>query len=341
MPLYVDGVHRSPVAAAEDKVIIRLWRGEDTDSGQFVLFDPVAQTSTDLWRGAPNSQDAVMSYDGEWLAVVVMGHSLPFDEWSLMLRNWRTGEVREIASSDPLIPEYPDLHIGLPLGFAPVPQVRDGVVVWEECFVSETYVGKRIQLYDIETDTFATVAQVADARIEELSSPTHARGKTAWIRRTFKDGKEESVTIDVELLVDGQVNALARLGGRPFIIRFSPDGNALYWDDALRRVKRTDLTTMETEPILTRVGNWPYVSGRYITADVNSRYGNTWIGYYDEQTRVTYTHHIDGPSERAGGEHIFGKWFIWTLLVMNPEDGFNDKEKSRLFFLPLSQTGQN
>ncbi|HET7738724.1 MAG TPA: hypothetical protein VFK32_09145 [Tepidiformaceae bacterium] len=334
MPAYSDGFWWAPAAAAGERIILKGTSPRPPHITQrFVLYDPITQAIDDLWSSPEGAQDALTSSDGDWLAISRMSPSLPFEDWTVMLRNWRTGEVREVAKSDPRVATYPGLHVGLPNGLAPNPQVRDGVVVWDEYFIAGTGVGKRIQQYVIATGLTSSVAQVDDARFEELSRPTYARGKTAWIRLTFADGKEDSVAIEVDLAEGGQVTSLT-LPGRPFIISFSSDGRTLYWDDDIAQLKRTDLATMETQSILGRVGHWPFVSGRYVGAAPRTEVGDTWVGYFDEATSITYEHHIDDPAERSGVGMPLGKWFAWNVLVSDA-DGNNDPVRSALHFLPL------
>ena len=110
-------------------------------------------------------------FDAVFFAEAGVVFGLPLDEEVAPDAGDVVGEVREVAKSDPRVATYPGLHVGLPNGLAPNPQVRDGVVVWDEYFIAGTGVGKRIQQYVIATGLTSSVAQVDDARFEELSRP--------------------------------------------------------------------------------------------------------------------------------------------------------------------------
>ncbi len=332
-----DGVVWLPVAALGDGVLLMSKSPEAGAFGsdRYEYFDPPAGSRTPLWVGEPDRQDAVRSADGDWIATIRTGRGLPFDDWRLLLRNWRTGEVRELAKSDPRVAEYPGLHIGLPSGFAPTPSVRDGLVAWDEYFVHDEGVGKRIQQYDIASNVTTTLHEVPDARLEELLRPTTSRGTIAWIHIVVADEPEEKADMTVDLLdTRGNVRSLV-LPGEPYIISLSSEGNILYWSTLESSQYATALATLETTTLARDIGAWVYVSGHRVGwVPQIGRPGS--IGYYDETTDTTYI--INLITDDRGGlttlAQPLGRWFAWSVRTSTP-NGDNDLEASSVYFLAL------
>lgn len=61
--------------------------------------------------------------------------------------------------------------------------------------------------------------------------------------------------------------------------------------------------------------------------------GGTTVAYYDEATDTTYSHLIDGATDRFTLAAPMGKWFAWNVLAL--DEGSKDFAASRLSFLPL------
>jgi len=223
---------------------------------------------------------------------------LPFPEWKVLLRNWRSGELREIAASDPRVAETPGLHPGLPNGFAPNPIIGDGRVVWDEHFVTSDGVGKRIQSYDLATQTTVTLHEESDATATDLRLPTAAGGKVAWIHTWFN---ADATTADflVEVIEPNGDLTRFELPGEPWQIGLSQDGRLLFWDDHIVRQNVTDMDTLTTKIYSDQRGWGVYMSN-----------GRTTVGW------------------------PLGDWFVWNILVSG-EGPLPDAERSFLYFAPI------
>jgi hypothetical protein len=200
--------------------------------------------------------------------------------------------------------------------------------------VHDAGVGKRVQRYELATGETRTLAQVADATLEDLRLPAVTADKAAWIHLIFEDEQAEEAEIFVETVDwSGTVRELA-LPGEPFTVAFSQDGGLLYWSTLARVQYATDLESLKTTTIAAGLGSLLFVSGTRVGWAPETRVGSTTVGYYDEETRTTYTHLIDDPVARSTLAWPLGEWFVWNVLYDGP-DGNNDFERNVLHFLPL------
>jgi hypothetical protein len=304
-----DEVHRAPVAAFGDRFVVQrmylkrpaghpveyeMW---DSRTGQFSL----------LWSVPAGTLNEFGVSEGSWLAIVETGYSLPLPKWSLIVRDVDSGEVRTIAESDSRIPDLASgIQLG-PAGFAPLPAIGSGRVAWAEFFVSgENKVGKRVQVYDIASKATTTLAQLDDASLGDLQSPSLGGTDAAWLSW----GESADPTLVVRSLASGSTDHFA-IGGDPYSCALSNDGTMVAWDDTQYAQKGTrakyalNRDSGEVRRYSESRGWGTYTSGVYVS-------WTPWedeAGFYDMRRSIKYE--IDLQGAKSVFATVMGGWYVW------------------------------
>src|SRR5690606_29128525 len=144
-------------------------------------WDPASGERELAWTGEEGAQEIVTSIDGDWAAVVRTGFELPFPEWTLLLRNLATGEVRTLAEGTPDVLTAEGVSPSLPLGLAPFAVVDGGHVAWAQYqLTGDGGAVRQVVLYDIASGQQTVVAEATPGK-GLLESPTLGGGRMAWI----------------------------------------------------------------------------------------------------------------------------------------------------------------
>ena len=341
LSIAADSGHlHGPVAAYDRWIVLQtepfpITPNDENVPRQYSLWDPETGETASGWSAPPGWHDGVFDADGDWIATVRVGFSLPFPEWSLILRNLKTGEEREIAKSDPRVLEVPGLHPQLPSGFAPWPSLSGGKLVWAEYTVDTPgQAKKKIQLYDVAKGTRQTLYEVSDPTVEDVRVPVIRGGKVAWIRSPNGSGEDEIVVRDLE----SGTEETHRVGGYLYTCALSDDARYLMWDDGYYAKYARDLTTGETVKYATDQGWGTYQSGHYVSWIPGAAYGG-YGGFYDLEKRVVRFLPMREDVDTNIAQ-VMGSWFVWQERVSIPPDLPPDEEivyyeKSYYYFMKL------
>ena len=333
-----DRLDFEPKAAYKDGVIFggfpRL-APESSILSSYRLLTPADGRSKTLWEGVRGQQDAITGVDGSWVVTTRHGFSLPFQDWTIILRNLETGEARTLASADPAVVKSPGLHVDLPSGFSPEPEFADGRVVWDEHFLAGGVVGKRIQSYDIASGVTKTLVSVPDAKVDELRLPSLGGGKVAWIARHWDSPDAEISTQQSVMLMDIASAKTSRLPieGRVWMVGLSPDGKSIAWDEGLVSLYAMRLDGGMPVQYGSGIGWGVTVSGNRASWQVANATQPVTGGYFD--FAEWQVHYFTSRAEvRTNIAAAFGNWFVWSELVRGA-DGGNDLDHSFYYFAVL------
>jgi hypothetical protein len=124
-----------PRAAYGSRLLVESYKLNQIDvdpNVHYLLWDPATSAFSDLWSSEPYKQDLIGGIDGDWVVFTRTGFVMPFPDWSLFVRNLKTGESRTITTSDPAVKLVQGVQPTFPSGFAPDPRISNGTVVWNE-----------------------------------------------------------------------------------------------------------------------------------------------------------------------------------------------------------------
>ena len=306
--LRVEDEAIQPVGAWQDEIVLRVGGEPDpnaTPVSRFETWDPASGERELAWTGEEGAQEIVTSIDGDWAAVVRTGFELPFPEWTLLLRNLATGEVRTLAEGTPDVLTAEGVSPSLPLGLAPFAVVDGGHVAWAQYqLTGDGGAVRQVVLYDIASGQQTVVAEATPGK-GLLESPTLGGGRMAWIASKADGSSARFVVRD---LATGQESEY-RVEGTPFLLALTSDGRYLAWDDELTAKYSYDLETGELTRFATGEGWGVQAEGSRITWTPAAAFGGTG-GYFDTTTGETRVlERREGVSTNVAT--LLGDWFAW------------------------------
>lgn len=318
--------HAQPVAAWGTEIILRVDEAPAPGSAPtpaFATWNPETGERRPAWQGTPGTQEIVAGVEGDWAAVVRTGFALPFPEWTLMLRNLATGEVRTLAEGDPSLATVEGLEPGLPLGFAPLPSLHAGRVAWAQYTRVAEHIERQVILFDMATGQRSVVARATPSN-GTLDSPALGGGRLAWIATGAEGEHSEFVIRDVAAGSERRYE----VDGVPFLAVLSSDGRHLAWDDQMTAKYSYDLESGELTRFASDDGWGVFAQASRFTWAPAAAFGGTG-GYFDTDTRETRRiGRRDGVTTNVAT--LLGDWFAWQEV----EDGH-----STYYFEPLGMGG--
>ncbi len=305
--LEVEGEVVQPVGAWQDEIVLRVG-GEpvpnETPVSRFETWDPESGDRDLVWTGDEGVQEIVTGIDGDWAAIVQTGFELPFPEWTLILRNLATGEVRTLAEGTPEVLNADGVTPSLPLGLAPFAVVEGGHVTWAQYQLTGGEAVRQVVLYEIASGQQRVIAEAA-AEDLVIESPTLGGGRVAWIA-VKPDGSDASFV--VRDIATGEEQRFA-VEGTPFLLALTSDGKHLAWDDQLTTKYSYDLETGELTRFATGQGWGVIAEGTRITWTPAAAFGGTG-GYFDATTgELRVLERREGVSTNVAT--LLGDWFAW------------------------------
>lgn len=325
LPMEEDGWQYRPVASIGGRVLVQAAPvGNGDGSSRFLLWDPVTDDRTPAWESPTGKQEIVTGVDGTRVAVVRTGFALPFPDWELLVRDVADGTERLVAASTPGTADIPGLEPGLPLGFAPWGSISGNHVAWAEYIPGDDGKGsRRVRLFDLDTGTGATLAEVPATGGETLESPTLGGGRAAWIHAT--GGKAEFVIADLPAGTERHLP----VDGLPFMAALSADGTHLAWDDRMTEKFAMDLADGSVVRYAGSEGWGVMVSdGRFSWAPAAAFGGKG--GFFDASSG-TVRMLSPAPGTVTNLAQVMGDWFAWQELPA----GEGGAARGRFVFVPL------
>ncbi len=327
-----EGRDVQPVAAYGEDFILAESSASTRDGTapqRFVLWKPVSGESQPAWESTPGQQDIVAGIDGDFVVYVRTGLALPFADWSLQVRNLRSGATRELAAGHPAVLEAPGVTAAPPFGVAPRPAVHGGKVAWEEYAIVDGRAMRKVRVHDLANGNTETIAQADASAGEDVTSVSLGGTRVAWVRRTI----EGASRIEVRDLDQGQAQALD-LDAAPYLIALDGEGSTVAWDDA--RGGKYAVAVEGGEPVrFAGDEGWGVtVSGERFAWAPAAAYGGTG-GYYDLETNEL---RLLGkkPGVQVNQASVMGDWFVWQELVVG-DDGHPNLDASGYYLLPLGR----
>ncbi|MCK9517600.1 MAG: hypothetical protein M0R74_01025 [Dehalococcoidia bacterium] len=298
-----------PVAAWGDEIVLKVDATPAPGAGstpEFAFWNVETGERRPGWTGEPGTQEIVTDLDGDWASIVRTGFELPFADWTLLLRNLETGEVRTIAAGDPEVGSTEGLQPGLPLGFAPFASMHNGRVAWAQYARSGDRVEREVLVYDLADDSRTVVASVHPTE-GHLASPSLGGDRMAWI--SSSPGGEEHEFVVHELSSGAEQRY--RVEGHPFQLVLTADGRQLAWDDQMTAKYSFDLARRTLTRFAADEG-WGVTAateGARLSWTPAAAFGGTG-GYFDVATRQT---HLVEPRQgvTTNVATVLGEWFAW------------------------------
>jgi hypothetical protein len=332
LPMTRDGRDAQPVAAYGDDFLLAESRASGptgVEPQRFVQWDPDSGEDQPAWESIPGRQDIVAGVDGESVVYVRTGLALPFADWSLEVRDLKTGVTKALAAGQPAVLQAVGVTVAPPFGVAPRPAVRDGKVAWEEYAVVDGRAVRKVRVHDLTSGSTETIAIADSAAGENLTSVSLGGTRVAWVRRM-----QEGVSrIEVRNLEEGEAKALD-LDAAPFLIALDSEGTTVAWDDVRGGKFAASLDGGDPVQIAGDEGWGVTASGQRFAWAPAAAYGGTG-GYYDLETNEL---RLLGkkPGVQVNQATVMGDWFVWQELVVS-EDGQADLGASGYYFLPIGR----
>ncbi len=323
-----------PVASYGEDILVSITPTEDPSGAtpqRFELWDPKSGAFSAAWTGTPGQQDIIGGVDGDWVATVRTTTALPFADWTIIVRNLRSGETYPFAQGDPVIANNAQLHPDLPMGLAPLPSVSGTKVVWEEWRRDGETVAKRVMLADLADGHSEVLASTPDATRHDLRLPVIEANTVAWVTRDFG---AKTAGIQVYDLTTKTTRTLDT-GGNPWNVALYDRGNSIAWDDGLQAKYTESLAGGERTRFATQEG-WGVVSnGRQISWTPAGAQGGS-AGYFDPAENIVRL--LPGrQGERTNVALVAGPWFVWQELKSGADN--QPTADSAYYFLPLPRSG--
>jgi hypothetical protein len=310
----------------------------ETEGWEYSLWDPVTGSTTPEWTDVAGLQETYMQSDGDWLETVTRGFggTAAMADWTMILRNLKTGEKRDIAKAQPGQAEVNTSQITLQND--PDPSLAGGKLVWASAeLLAGEGVQSTVQMYDIASGATTTVETKTDHAREDFWSARIGGDKMAWFSN---DGTTNRIVIhDLATGAEQTIN----VDSQPFSLTLSPDGRFLAWDtihgQGTYDKHLLNLATQEQTAIATEQGYGVYLTDRYLSWDT----GNTGPGYapsglYDLQANELRPL-IPVRTTLTNVGHVMGDWFVWQDIPLVGSEYRDDLGKWYAMRLPNSSTG--
>jgi dipeptidyl aminopeptidase/acylaminoacyl peptidase len=292
--------------------------GAETEGWEYSLWDPATGSITPEWTDAPGLQETYMQSDGDWLETVTRGFggTAAMADWTIILRNLKTGEKRDIAKAQPGQAEINLTQITLQND--PDPSLADGKLVWGSAeLIAGEGVQSTVQMYDIASGATTAVEIKTDHAREDLWSASTGGGKVAWLDG---DGREFRIIIldvasgrKITLGADATASqAKLTPDGRYLVLETRDEGGS--YDKYL-----IDVGTGEKKKIAGAQGWGVYSTTRYVSWDTSTMESTGYVpsGLYDLQTNELRPLIPDHTTLTNVG-HVMGDWFIWQSMPLDP-----------------------
>jgi hypothetical protein len=321
LPMAADDTHyRAPLGAYGDQIILQTSPNKSSESDaegwSYSLWDPVKNTFIPEWTDAPGLQETYMQSDGDWLETVTRGFggTAAMADWTIILRNLKTGEARTIAQAQP---GQGDVNLTqITLQNDPDPSLAGGKLVWT---AAELLAGEGVQssvkMYDIASAATTTVEVKTDHAREDLWSASTGGGKVAWI-----DGDGTTFRL---IILDLATQARTTLGADATFrqAKLTPDGQYVAVETASEGGSYDkyliDVATGDRQQIASGQGWGVFTTPRYVSWDTASISGGMVpAGVYDIQTHILRSINSTQVVE-TNVAHMMGRWFAWQEMPVS------------------------
>lgn len=291
LPGSADGRSLVPVAAYGSSIIVAASPLSDRSlPTNYELWDPGSGSLTAIagWQSAPGRAERVLGTSQDW-ALIVRDSSPPGSDASLVLRNLKTGDVRQLAGD-----------IGG--GYRPRAAIGDGWVAW----LADAGGRSVLHVYALSTGTDAVVP----ARAGSIGGLALGNGRVAWAQSSGT----QSPRIVLRELPSGNFQAVPT--GPVTALALSSDGRSLVWLESTNGSNPglfvRDLGGGTTERLIggQGIGFGLSTSGPYVAWQPRPAGGSTTAGFYNLQTHELRV--VQGSaSAPAGFAAVMGNWFVW------------------------------
>jgi hypothetical protein len=323
LPLPLDANHEwAAVGEYGDQIILWASPGKsavaETEAPQYSLWDPATGSIEPAWTGVPGMQDVYAGSDGDWLATV-RSNFTSYGIGQLILRDLKTGEVRELTDPNSGVSAYGDAA------------VSNGEVVWtQEVLGADAAVTETVHLYAIATATTTTLA-LNDQGDEKIWSTAIGGSKVEWL---YNDGSGLQMFVVVHDLASGLETKTGLTSG-VHSASISRDGRYVVWDDGSFDKHVIDLSSGQQIDVAHAQGWGVYVTDRYFSWDpvpVEGMPGDP-AGFFDLQSNELRRLPVSNNVFTATG-HVMGHWFVWmSVPIVN---GVEQRDLGHWYALQLS-----
>jgi hypothetical protein len=316
-----------PVGAAGARVVVKSLPAGDTPATTSILYqlyDPASGARVDAWSASPGSQDFVTESEGPWVVTVRTGLGLPFPDWSIILRNVETGDMRTVSRSQAAVARVPGVQTRLPTGFAPQPSLSGTRLAWVESNLDAAGgLRRQVKLYDLATGATSVLFDVPEPLSGDAWSVAVRGDIAAW---AYRPPHKDAVEIVVHDFVSGAQRHITGVGN-PYSLVLSAGGRYLAWDDEMVTKTAMDLHTGARVTYATAVGWGTFATGDEISWTPATGRGGRG-GFYNPVTN-TIRFRDDTPGAVMNVARVMGPWFSWQEL---PADS---SKPGYYYFLPL------
>lgn len=324
LPLKIDDTHEwAPLGAYGDEIVLWANPGKsavaEVEAPKYSLWDPATGLIRQAWTGDPGTQDIYSGSDGDWLALLhVRIGSL--EGGSLVLRNLKTGEVRQLTDS------------AGGAGFSGDSTISGGYAVWtQDTFGSDASVTEDVRLYDIANGTTTTLASNSDSD-KNISSAGVGGGKVVWL---LTQGTGNAMSVIVYDIASGEETRYSLTSGVD-TTAISDDGGYVVWEDASYDKHVIDLQSGAQTYVAHGQGLGVYVNDRYFSwdpANVGGPQPDESAGFYDLHSNELRELPHD-PSVDTLTAHVMGHWFVWQSVPVS--NGIEDRANGKWYALLLA-----
>jgi hypothetical protein len=323
LPMALDDTHYwSPMGGYGSQIVVAAIPSKGPNSEnepwQYSLWDPVTGSTTPEWTDAPRLQETYMQSDGDWVETVTRGFggTAAMADWTIILRNLKTGEERDVAKAQPGQGEINLTQITLQND--PDPSLAGGKLVWASAeLLAGEGVQSTVQMYDIASGATTTVEIKTDHAREDLWSASTGGGKVAWLDG---DGTEFRIIIldvasgrRITLGADATASqAKLTPDGRYLVLETRDEGGS--YDKYL-----IDVGTGEKRQLAGAQGGGVFSTTRYVSWDTATMESSGYVpsGLYALQTHELRSLTPDHTTLTNVG-HVMGDWFIWQSMPLDP-----------------------
>jgi len=298
LPGSADGRALFPVGAYNGAVIVASTAvGDRSQPVLYMLWDPASGSLTAIagWQSAAGASERVLGTSGDWV-LITRDATPPGSASTLLLRNLRTGEVRQIATVETS-------------GLRPRATIADGWVAW----IASASGHDALHTYAIATGAEALVP----ARSFTIDSLALGNGHIAWAQ----SGGNQGQRIILHELPSGSFQTVP--AGSVSTLSLANDGHSLVWLEGAGGSNPglfvRDLGGDETDRLIggQGIGYGLTVSGAYVAWQPRPGGGAATAGYYNLQTHELRL--VQKPPSAPTFAAVMGNWFVWSLGARPPQ----------------------